>query len=133
MKSVNRRPEPRSSVHLKLWLACGWLQALGVSILSLLPLRELPGPAFSHLDKLYHAAAYAVLMAWCACATPVARRARLAGWLLVLGVAIELAQRYVPYRSSSLGDGLADALGIVIGAWLVPRPYASFVAVPSPK
>ncbi len=133
MKSAKTLPEQRSAARLKLWLALGWLQTLGVTILSLLPLRELPGPAFSHLDKLYHVTAYGVLMAWFAWATPVARRKRLAGWLLVLGIAIELAQGYVPYRASSVADVLADALGIALAAWLVRHPYAGFAAVAGSK
>jgi VanZ family protein len=100
-----------------LWRALFALALIGVLVLALIPAS--PGPDwFEHADKLRHAAAFIALWA-------VGRQARLRpGWTLALGllgfgIGIELLQALTPTRESSLGDVLADAVGIAAGRWLL--------------
>lgn len=72
-----------------------------------------------HSDKLVHATLFA-LLGWLAARSWLDKRQRwwaLVG-LLLLGVATELLQSLVPGRSASVGDWLADAVGLVCGFWL---------------
>lgn len=102
-----------------------WRLLLAALMAVILVLALLPGsgqPAFGHVDKLQHAAAFMVLWA-------VGRRAGLGpAWvlpvlLLVFGVAIELAQAgWTTTRDPSLGDVLADVAGIAAGRWLLGSP-----------
>lgn len=101
-----------------LWFALGWLEVLGVTVLCLWPLRELPGPDLPWSDKLYHLGAFGLLMWWFAVALPRARWPFTALGVLGLGVFIEFAQGFVPFRSPSLADVVADALGVLAGAVL---------------
>ncbi len=80
-------------------------------------------PPLLPLDKLVHAGLFFVAGAllgrgW--------REPRGALWALALGLLLfagltELIQAYVPGRSASAGDVLADALGAVVGLWLSRR------------
>lgn len=101
-----------------LWFGLGWLQATVITIACLWPLRELPGPDLPWTDKGYHAVAFGCLMWWFAVALPRARWPTAALCVVGLGVAIELAQAWVPYRSPSFADVVADALGMLAGALL---------------
>lgn len=101
-----------------LWFTAGWLQVLGITVLCLWPLRELPGPDLPWTDKLYHGAAFALLMWWFAVALPRVRWPRTGLSLVALGVAIEIAQGFVPLRAPSFADVLADTLGVLAGALL---------------
>lgn len=102
-----------------------WRLCLATCAAAILVIALQPGggePAFSHIDKLQHAAAFIALWA-------IGRRAGLGpGWALALallgfGVAIELAQAALTTtRDPSLGDVLADAAGIAVGRWLVGSP-----------
>ncbi len=106
-----------------LWFRLGWLQALGVAVLCLWPLRELPGPDLPWTDKLYHVGAFGILMWWFAVALPRARWWSTGLCVVGFGVLIEFAQAFVPLRSPSVADVLADALGVLVGAllaWLTP-------------
>lgn len=100
----------------RLWLGLGWLQTAVLVVLCLLPLRELPGSAIPWSDKLYHGAAFAGLMWWFAVAIPRAGWPRAALGLTLLGIAIEFAQGFVPFRAPSLADGVADFAGVLLGA-----------------
>ena len=98
---------PGSAVHeLASWLS--WLSV---------PL-EAPGSAWQHLDKLEHLLFFAVLAftgyrAW-------GRRAQ--PWLLLglltFAVLTEWLQGFVPGRSTSWLDLLANTSGIGVGTWL---------------
>jgi len=101
-----------------LWFGLGWLEALGITVLCLWPLRELPGPNLPWTDKLYHLAAFGLLTWWFAVALPRARWLSTALCVLGLGVFIEFAQGFVPFRSPSFADVVADALGVLAGAAL---------------
>jgi VanZ family protein len=104
-----------------LWFCLGWLQALGITVLCLWPLRELPGSDIPWSDKLYHAAAFGSLMWWFAVALPRSRWWRTGLLVLGLGVAIEFLQGFVPFRAPSLADALADGLGVLVGALCAHR------------
>lgn len=75
--------------------------------------------ATANFDKLVHASLFAVL-GWLAARSWVDAGSRswaVAG-LLLLGVATELLQTLVPGRSASIGDWLADAIGLACGFWM---------------
>jgi VanZ family protein len=78
-------------------------------------------------DKLQHCAAYAVGGA--AIAHAVGMRGR-GPWLAVAlgvlyGASDEIHQRFVPGRSSEVGDFVADALGVAAGVFIY-RTYLSW-------
>lgn len=107
-----------------LWFGLGWLQAIGITVLCLLPLRELPGPDGPWTDKVYHLAAFGLLMWWFAVALPRARWPVTGLAVVLLGVCIEFAQGFVPFRAPSFADAIADTAGMLAGAllaWLTPR------------
>lgn len=100
----------------------GWRVAFACAAVAILFLALMPGTGgqdwFVHADKLRHAAAFLALWA-------IGKQARfqpswaLAAVLLAFGIGIELAQALTPTREPSLGDVLADALGIAAGRWLL--------------
>lgn len=83
---------------------------------------DFPTGAPDHVDKLFHAAAWALLAAL------IALGARARGWrpraILALAIALaiaygvvdELHQSTVPGRDASLLDLVADAVGAVVGS-----------------
>ena len=97
----------------------GWcLSVAGASYLSLLPGVELPGN-FWNADKLYHMLAYAWLgglPVWCI-ANPARGRA-VAYAMIPLGALLEWGQSFVPGRDASMGDAVANAVGVFVGIWL---------------
>jgi hypothetical protein len=104
---------------LPVWRALFAGALVGIMILALRPSHG--APSFGHVDKLQHAAAFIVL--WL-----IAQRAglRQSPWLLatgllVFGIAIELAQSFTPDRHPSIGDIVADGMGIAAGWWLLRR------------
>jgi hypothetical protein len=104
---------------LRPWLSLFALSLLGVLALALQPAG---GGAdwFPQADKLRHAAAFAVLwsLGWRAgCAPGLA----LACGLLAFGMGLEVAQSFTVDREASAWDVLADAVGIAVGWYLLPR------------
>lgn len=106
-----------SADRLSWWRAAFVGAVAGILVLALLPGGH--GPDwFPHADKLRHAAAFVALWA-------IGRQARFRpAWvlplvLLAFGIGIELAQALTPTRDPSLGDVLADALGIAAGRLLL--------------
>ncbi|MCE2659873.1 MAG: VanZ family protein [Rubrivivax sp.] len=103
----------------------GWAVAMAVTA-AVVAVKALsvspPGPAFAW-DKINHVAAFTAL-AFCGLFTFRAT-ARPHFWvsfiLLAFGVAIELAQLYVPGRWGDVEDVVADAVGIVLGLMLAHR------------
>ena len=91
--------------------------ALLVLVGSLTPGTEMPEIDVS--DKLQHFGAYAGLAFLGLLAWP---QGRAGGWsvggLLLAGPLIEVVQMFVPGRSASLGDAVADVLGVAAGAVL---------------
>jgi VanZ family protein len=106
--------------HLR-WLTAGWVMVVAVVLLSLtrLPFRV----DIADVDKLEHAFAYLVLMAWFGGLSPRAAHRWIALGLLVLGGLIEVAQGLSGYRTADARDLLADAVGIALG-WALARSWA---------
>ena len=93
---------------------------LAVTWLSLTPPDALP--EINIWDKLQHAMTYTVL-AMCGALGFLARRPRLiiGIGLIVLGCSLEVAQAAVPGRDPSIGDGIANVVGVAVGlttAWI---------------
>lgn len=100
------------------WLAGGWLLVALVVTLSLMP--HPPEPlAFSHADKLEHAASYASL-SWWFCQLYRRAEARVMAALVALGVALEFVQGWTGYRYFDVLDMLANSVGVLLG-WLAAR------------
>lgn len=107
--------------HLR-WLTAGWVMVVAVVLLSLTP--NLPVKvSVANVDKLEHAVAYLVLMAWFGGLSPRAVHRWVALGLLALGALIEVAQGLSGYRSADRWDLVADGLGIALG-WLIARHAA---------
>ena len=74
------------------------------------------GPGLPIWDKLQHFMAYAALGFTGFLGFPGRKPTiALALGLVLLGAALEVAQFYVPARDMSLGDGVADLLGVIFG------------------
>lgn len=98
------------AVQSTFWLACA-----AVATLSLMPVGELPDIALDLWDKAQHAAGFFAL----GCIGLVAysgHKARVFLGLLAFGVAIELAQSAIGWRTGDVLDWVADALGITAAA-----------------
>lgn len=97
-----------------LWLVLGWTWATAIVWLSLTP--SPPTIDLDQGDKIGHFLGYGVLMFWF-CQLYVARQTRLAYALGfgALGVALELAQRELGYRTYEPFDMAANALGVALG------------------
>lgn len=105
-------------VHRRVWLAIGWSLVVLVTVLSLIPGRDLPDIRVS--DKVEHLLAYFTLMAWFgqihgARLVPVLA-------LVALGGTLEVLQGMSGYREMSAYDQLANTLGVGLG-WLATRRF----------
>jgi hypothetical protein len=74
--------------------------------------------AFTHGDKVGHAALFAVLAFACRLSWPYTPMAMPAGALVLLGVVTEVLQFWVPGRTGTWGDMAADCTGVVLGLTL---------------
>lgn len=70
---------------------------------------------FENTDKWLHGIAFLVLSFWFAGLYAVRSLWRVAVGLLLFGVAIEVLQRMISYRTADLTDIAADAAGIIVG------------------
>ena len=119
---------PRSALRWRArWLAGAWFALALVVVLSLVP--SLGRAPFAGIDKLEHALAYGLLMAWFGALQPRARHAWIALALLALGALVEAAQGATGYREADLRDLGADALGIAAGALLAQHMERMLVRV----
>ena len=85
-----------------------------VALVSLVPQESLPPVGL--WDKLQHLLAYGALALTGGVAFPGNRRLVVLGaWLVLLGGALELAQAQIPGRFGSIGDALANTLGVALG------------------
>lgn len=77
-----------------------------------------PPPPVPGADKIVHFAVFAVNGLLSLPAFPRrGRRAALCG-LLVLGIGLEVLQGWVPHRQATIGDAVANSLGVAF-AWLL--------------
>jgi len=107
------------------------LSVAGIAVLAFSPLPAPPGP--EGIDKLQHAAAFALLAALAEGAYP-GRQIALARWGLLFGygLSIEAVQALLPYRDASAADLIANAIGIlsyVLGSALLRAGLARRDAV----
>jgi VanZ family protein len=83
---------------------------VAVVVLSLLPGKDMPSVGVS--DKIEHVVAYALLGLAGGLAFPTRRAMLLLLVLLpILGIALEVAQLFVPERSAEVADALAGWIG----------------------
>ena len=102
-------------------LVCFWSAALGVAVLSLMPIAYLPPQVFSLWDKAQHALAFTALALLGLLAYP-RQPWRMVLALLAFGGAIELAQAATGWRYGEWSDWLADAVGLAAGWALAWHP-----------
>ena len=109
--------------HPRFWLAMWWLAVLVVLAFCLMPSSNLPDMPHNS-DKLEHALAFFVLAA-SAVQLYARPRLRVVGiGLLLLGVAIEVAQGALTVdRSADPFDVMADAVGIALGMATTLTPW----------
>jgi VanZ family protein len=107
-------------IPLRFWQLMFWLVWCIATTFMVLPGEDLPPVQL--WDKAEHAMTFFVLMtiAWLAyrrhCPT-----LRLAILLVIYGFAIECIQYFIPSRSFSLEDVLADGVGVLPAFWIAVR------------
>jgi VanZ family protein len=112
----------------------GILWSLVVLVLTLIPGSAIPEVGISQVDKLVHFFIFGVLMILCSYGlkkTSDIKGAPLNPLLITgvysicFGVMIEFIQKFVPGRSFSIADMLANSIGVGLGylvfAWLKKR------------
>jgi len=117
--------------------AVAWLPPLawagGLLLLSAQPSSRFPGGAVWQLDKLVHGSLYAALGALTGRALALrARPGSPARWALVaaaiglvgFGALDEWSQGFSPGRTTSLADGVADAIGAWAGLAVASRYHS---------
>ena len=125
-------PSPRIKIFLSYWLPI-IIYCLAIFIQSSLPASERL-PAFPHSDKLLHAGAYALLgfLFYRAFQTTRIPKTVLLIVLIsalsstVYGISDEIHQYFVPSRTFSLADMLANTVGSFIGAALAQFLFNRF-------
>lgn len=88
-----------------------WACLLGVVVLSLTPVQQLPPQVLNLWDKAQHAGGFAVLTLLGLWAYPQ-RAVTLLAAMLALGAGIEVAQAATGWRYGDVADWLADAVGV---------------------
>ena len=96
-----------------------WLVSVAVTVyVSLRDQIELPVD-FWNADKLYHAVTYAWLGGLPLLAFARGERGKAAAYcMILLGCLLEWGQSFVPGRTASIGDAVANAFGVFVGIWL---------------
>jgi len=87
-----------------------------VVILSLAPISALPQMTSNYSDKFGHALMYSALMGWFALINRRPEWVRIGALVFALGAALEICQGFLPYRTASFADAVANALGVMLGA-----------------
>lgn len=94
-----------------------WIPLAGCTWLALTPTP--PDAVFRVGDVVLHALAFSYLTFALGLAFPALDRVRVAAWLLVYGLLLEVAQSFEPERSAELKDLLVDGVGIGLGLMLL--------------
>lgn len=99
-----------------------WLVAIIVALLAtLLPVSD-QAPRFPYADKVFHGGYFALLGGLAVLAPRQLRSMTGAALAMVgLGVAIELIQALLPWRSFEWLDIVADSVGVLIGYVIASR------------
>ena len=104
--------------YLALWQAGGYVLVLLIVYLSVTSNPVDIGPTFDFKDKVYHVAAYFLLMAWF---VQIYRdafvRYVIAAMFILMGVLMEFVQSFDPARYYEFGDMLANTAGVIFGFW----------------
>lgn len=102
-----------------LWLAIGYGLIIFVVFLSLTSQPIDTGLSFVNIDKLYHALAYFVMMAWFSQIyhKPLQRNI-LAVIFVFMGVLLEYLQSFEPNRFAEWSDMAANTAGVALGFYL---------------
>lgn len=107
------------------WVQAGFWCGVGIiTVTSVLPKDALP--QVDLWDKLLHVLSYAAVAALGGAGFLETRARVIMGLgLITLGALLEVAQIYVPGRLGEFGDGVANAIGVVVGiaatSWLMGR------------
>ena len=105
-----------------IWVLIGWAMVAGIVWLSLTSAP--PKVEFEASDKLGHLLGYGTLMFWFSQLYTRTSRVLYAAGFAAMGVALELAQAQLGYRSYEVFDMYANALGVLLGwaaALVLPR------------
>jgi len=97
-----------------------WLCTVVVTILSLIPIEQLPPQLFNWWDKGQHALAFFVLAVLGGTGYTKANRWKMPCGLLVLGATIEVLQVLSGWRYGELADLAADVTGIAAALLVQP-------------
>jgi len=89
-----------------------WSILTAVTVLAFLPTYEPLPDVVSYSDKLNHVAAFFTLYLLHTAAFPLLSAARHSLLLIGYGIFIEVVQAFLPTRSSSVEDLVADSIGI---------------------
>ncbi len=96
-------------------MSLGWCLAAVVVVLSLIPSPPEP-EAFEGQDKVFHLAAYAMLMLWFGSIyLPGRALIKAAAYLIIMGIALEAAQGMGGHRSFQFLDMAANTAGVALG------------------
>ena len=107
-----------------LWFAIGMALIMLVVYLSLTSSPIDTGLDFPYQDKLYHAFAYFVLMAWFGqIYHTTLQRSMFAVLFVVLGLAMEYMQSFDPKRMAEFADMVANTTGVLIGYMLTATTF----------
>lgn len=102
-----------------IWLAIGYSMVSLVVYMSLTSVPFDMNMSISFMDKVYHAFAYFVLMAWFAqIYHDKFQRNMIALVFVVMGITLEYLQSLDPARFSEFGDMVANTFGVTLGLCL---------------
>ena len=110
-------PVDRGLRYKKIWRSIAYIIILIIIVLSLIPHPERLAP-FSASDKLLHAMAYAFTMLWFGFCFKRDKLLPIGAGLILLGVALEVAQGQTGYRTMSFHDIIANCVGVLFGLLL---------------
>lgn len=118
--------EQRLWRYRSIWLVIGWLWIVAIWYLSLVMPPPKPDLGFTFGDKILHAGAYGVLMAWFL-QLYHRRDSRITCMIVFIGMGIllEYLQSMTDYRQLEYADMLANATGVLL-AWLIVRGKVSW-------
>jgi len=86
---------------------------------------DTPSVAFG--DKIAHFSSYALLFLWFAQIYQRPFQTKVAIYLVLLGIGIEVAQGFTAYRVFEYADMLANSVGVIIGWVIAATPAASML------
>ena len=110
----------------RIWLLVGFGMVAAVVVLSLIPVKMDLG---EDSDKLAHFLAYGSLSLWFGMIfTGTSRQFGITVAIVALGVVLEFLQGLTGYRTFSIADMIANALGAALGWGLAQTPLKNGLA-----